>query len=634
MAKFHLPTLEEEQLKKWEDRGVFNTILERNKEEGRPPFVFFEGPPTANGKPGIHHLLSRSFKDAILRYRTMQGYRIDRKAGWDTHGLPVELEVEKQLGFTKKQDIENYGIAAFNEKCRESVWKYLELWQKSTRRLGFWVDMSDPYITYKNDYVESLWSIVKKIDSRGLLYQGYRVTPQCPRCVTSLSSHELAQGYKDTEDPSVFVKFALADSTPAAPKFFLVWTTTPWTLPANVALAVGPEVTYVEARMKESGETFILARELLSVVDGEFETVSEKKGMDLIGTKYQPLYAVMSDAEPKKANAYQVYGADFVSTADGTGIVHIAPAFGEDDAALGKIADLPTLFSVDGTGMVTMDVPGKGQFFKKADAAIMEDMTARGILYKSGKIKHSYPFCWRCDTPILYYAKSSWYVGMSKLRGEMIERNDTVNWVPDHIRDGRFGEWLKDAKDWNFSRERYWGTPLPVWKCTACDERRVIGSLSEMDEAARPKNRFFLQRHGRAESNHSNTVCSYPEPIPCALIDEGRAQIAKSAAELKEQKIDLVFSSDLARTKETAEIIAKELGLPVIFDERLREIGFGVMNGTSEAEYVAAREKVNRFTTPPAEGAESLNDVRRRAVAFWKEINAKYSGKNVLVVSH
>ncbi len=630
MAKFHLPTIEEEQLKKWEEHEVFEKILARNQDEARPRFVFFEGPPTANGKPGIHHLLTRAFKDVILRFKTMQGFRIDRKAGWDTHGLPVELEVEKQLGFTKKQDIEQYGIAKFNAECKKSVWKYLDLWQKSTRRVAFWVDMNDPYVTYKNEYVESVWWTLSEINKKGLLYQGYRVTPHCPRCVTSLSSHELAQGYKDTEDPSVYVKFTVAGRENT---FFLVWTTTPWTLPGNVALAVGADISYVEVVMKNSGETLILAKALLSKLEGAYAVVAEKAGSDYVGVSYASLYTTLSDTDEHKANAYKVYAADFVSTGDGTGIVHIAPAFGEDDARLGKDAALPTLLTVDNTGMVTADVPGKGKFFKKADDEVKADLTSRGLLYKSETYVHSYPFCWRCSTPLLYYAKTSWYIRMSELREELQKRNAAVHWVPEHIKEGRFGEWLREVKDWSLSRERYWGTPLPVWVCS-CGERTCIGSFDELDAHARPRNTYFFQRHGESDSNVAEIISCWPELQEIHLTETGRAEVLASAKKLKEKGVDMIFASDIQRTRETAEIIAKETGREIIFDERLHELNVGIFNGKSVKEF---HEKfsnhANRFTDAP-EGGESLNDVRRRVVAFMKELETKYAGKKIVVVSH
>jgi isoleucyl-tRNA synthetase len=641
MAKFHLPTIEEEVLQRWEDKDVFRRLIQDREKSSVGSFVFFEGPPTANGKPGIHHMLARSFKDVVLRYWTMRGYRIDRKAGWDTHGLPVELEVEKQLGFTKKQDIEDYGIAPFNVKCKESVWKYRDLWQKMTRRTAFWVDMEHPYVTYENDYVESLWHIMKKVETDGRLYQGYRVTPHCPRCVTSLSSHELAQGYKDVEDPSVFIKFRVKGE---ADKYLLVWTTTPWTLPANVAVAVGESVDYVEAKLAETGETFILARALTSVLDGEFEVTKEMKGAVLVGLEYEPLYATMPVGEAKAEAAYKLYAADFVSTADGTGLVHIAPAFGPDDAELGKQVGLPTLITVDMVAAVTADVPGKGKFFKKADADIMADLTERGQLYKSGLVKHTYPFCWRCDTPLLYVAKSSWYIRMSELRDRLLALADGINWVPDNIKDGRFGEWLREVKDWAVSRERYWGTPLPIWFCddTACGHRTAIGSLAELDERKPVMNRVFMMRHGQAESNVTHVIDSLPEPRPVPLTAQGREEARASAEAIKAalggEKLDAIYCSPLTRTRETAAIVAEVLGLDaarIEYRDELQEIAFGEANGkTEEAYHQCFTGEKERFDhgTP---GGESLTDVRRRAIAFAKSLRyAVGGGKRVLIVTH
>jgi len=389
MAKFHLPTIEEEVLARWDEKDIFRRVTQE-REKSADRFVFFEGPPTANGRPGVHHVIGRAFKDVIPRYWTMRGHRVDRKAGWDTHGLPVELEVEKQLGFTRKQQIEEYGIAPFNAKCRESVWKYRDLWEKMTRRMAYWVDMEHPYVTYENGYVESIWNIMKKVDGDGRLYQGYRVTPHCPRCVTSLSSHELAQGYKDVDDPSVFVRFRLKGEPSRA---LLVWTTTPWTLPANAAVAVAADVDYVEVRLAGSDETLVLARALTSVLDGEFEVVKEMKGSELVGLEYENLYAPQFVAAEKLDRAFRVYPADFVSTADGTGLVHIAPAFGPDDAELGRAVGLPTYITVTMTGEMKYGLPGEGKFFKDADADVMADLTMRGLMYKSGKVTHSYPFC-------------------------------------------------------------------------------------------------------------------------------------------------------------------------------------------------------------------------------------------------
>ncbi|MEA3248833.1 MAG: class I tRNA ligase family protein [Patescibacteria group bacterium] len=638
MTRFHLPTIEEGELKRWEEKGVLRQILERNeipKENPRGNFVFFEGPPTANGKPGIHHILARGFKDAILRYRTMRGYRVDRKAGWDTHGLPVELEVEKQLGFTKKQEIEEYGVAKFNKRCRESVWKYLDQWEKMTQRIGFWVDLDDPYITYKNEYIESLWWILKEIHDKQvggqpLLYEGHRTTPHCPRCVTSLSSHELAQGYKDVEDVSVFVKFAVKGKEDLS---FLVWTTTPWTLPANMALAVGEHIDYVEARLEGSGERVILAKTLLGALEADHKVVAEMSGAALSGMEYEPLYAIA----PKESldKAYRVYAGDFVSVEDGTGIVHIAPAYGEDDAELGRQEGIPPVMSVDATGIMGEGMPGAGKSFKEADEDVKADLKGRGLLYKEEKYTHSYPHCWRCGTPLIYYAKKSWYIAMSKLRDQLIKNNNDINWVPSHIRDGRFGEWLREVKDWALSRERYWGTPLPIWKCVDCERTQAIGGLDDFDNHAVPMNEYFLQRHGEAEHNVKRIVTGWDESMHSELSEVGIGQIEDRAEEYADAGIDVIYASDIHRCKRTAEMIAGKTGAKVHYDERLRDIKAGEFEGKSEDDFHAFfKTSEERIDKELPGGGESLRQQRQRMVAFLKEIDGQYEGKRILFVSH
>ena len=638
MAKFNLPLIEKSELENWKEKRILQQILERNRKPAENPrgkFVFYEGPPTANGRPGTHHVLARAFKDAVVRYRTMRGYCIDRKAGWDTHGLPVELEVEKQLGFTKKQQIEEYGVAAFNRKCRESVWKYLDLWQDITRRIGFWVDMDDPYITYKNDYVESLWWILKEISSQEIegqpmLFEGYRTTPHCPRCVTSLSSHELAQGYKDVEDLSVFVKFAVKGQPGL---FFLAWTTTPWTLPANLALAVRSDIEYVEVKLEGSDERFILAKALLGVLLSGHEIVSEKKGSDLVGLEYEPLYDIAP--ADSRSKVYRVYTADFVSMEDGTGIVHIAPAYGDDDAELGREYGLPPVLSVDAVGIMADGLPGGGKSFKESDDDVRADLVSRGLLYKEEKYLHSYPFCWRCGTPLMYLAKRSWYIRMSKLREELAANNQQINWVPSHIKDGRFGEWLREAKDWALSRERYWGTPLPVWKCTACNKTRVIGGLSELDEVAPARNTYFFQRHGESTSNVARLITSQDLSDKYHLTERGLKQVEEAAAKYAGMGIDFIYASDLHRTKQTAEAIAAACGLKVIYDERLREVKTDSSRDRSEDEFTAQfTDYKERMDKHIEEEDESLRDVRRRIIATLKDIDSRHEGKRIMIVSH
>ncbi len=488
----HMPTpkfpeLEEKMLATWEAEKLFEKTLEKTR--GGEPFVFFEGPPTANGKPGVHHVISRAFKDAIPRYQTMRGRFVDRKGGWDTHGLPVELQVEKALGISGKPQIENLvtgdvraSIIEFNKKCKESVWEFLDEWIKLTRRMGYWVDQEGAYVTYKNEYIESVWSVLKAAHARGLVYQGHKVVPHCPRCGTALSSHEVAQGYKTVTDESVFVKFAVVGEEKT---FFLGWTTTPWTLPGNVALAVGANVAYVRARVGD--EIFILAEALVEKVLGDtpHEIISKIKGAELVGREYVPLFDYLAgEIKPEeRANAFKVYAADFVTTTDGTGIVHTAVMYGEDDYQLGHTVGLPKLHTVGEDGkFLPFVTKWAGKFVKSEtiEQEVIADLRARGLLLRSEKYEHEYPFCWRCATPLIYYAKDSWFIKMSELSGELQKRNATIHWVPEHIQAGRFGEWLKNVKDWAISRERYWGTPLPIWKCGACGDFDVLGSSAEI----------------------------------------------------------------------------------------------------------------------------------------------------------
>jgi len=472
---------EEEILKFWQERGIFKKSLEKHAPKGE--FVFYEGPPTANGRPGIHHLESRAFKDAIPRYRTMRGYHVRRKAGWDTHGLPVELEVEKEIGSKSKKDIEAYGIAKFNAKCKESVLRYIGEWRTFSDRIAFWQDYDNTYFTFDNSYIESVWNILKTAHERKLLYKDYKVVPWCPRCGTALSSHEVAQGYDDAKDPSVYVKFKLSD----ADEYFLAWTTTPWTLPGNVALAVGEDVDYVKVNT-DTGVLWMAKARAETIAPGA-EILEEVKGSELVGRTYKPLFPFLAQANlpqkerEKMQNAYQVYAADFVSTEDGTGIVHTAVMYGADDFELGTKVGLPKYHLVGQDGKFTQDVGlFAGKFVKDADADVIDELKRSGALFKQEVIEHTYPFCWRCKTPLLYYADNSWYLAMSHIKDTLIKENESIHWEPEHIREGRFGEWLKDLKDWAISRSRYWGTPLPIWECAKCKEFTVIGSVAELKE--------------------------------------------------------------------------------------------------------------------------------------------------------
>ncbi|MBU3074686.1 isoleucine--tRNA ligase [Clostridium estertheticum] len=462
--------IENDVLKLWKEKDIIQKNFDLNK-EGKT-FTFYDGPPTANGKPHIGHVLTRVMKDLIPRYKVMKGYNVPRKAGWDTHGLPVELEIEKKLGIDGKPGIEAYGVEKFVEECKASVFSYVNMWKEMSERVGYWVDMDNPYVTYHNDYIESVWWALKQMWDKDLLYKGHKVMPYCPRCGTSLSSHEVAQGYKDVKEMSAYVKFKVKNED----KYILVWTTTPWTLPSNVALAVNKKYDYVEA--VQEGETLILSRDLLSKLEGEYEVVREFKGEALLGLEYEQMFDFYT---PKEKAFYVVHG-DFVTLSDGTGIVHIAPAYGEDDNLLGKKYDLPLINLVDVEGkFVDCVTPWKGIFVKDADAKILEYLKENNVLYKAEKFEHSYPHCWRCDTPLLYYPRESWFVRMSSMRDKLIENNNKVNWMPDNVRTGRMGKFLEGVIDWSISRTRYWGTPLPIWECE-CGHRELIGSIAELNE--------------------------------------------------------------------------------------------------------------------------------------------------------
>ncbi|HPN54689.1 MAG TPA: class I tRNA ligase family protein [Candidatus Moranbacteria bacterium] len=638
--------MEKEIIKFWEENRIFEKSVEKNPDN--KSFVFYEGPPTANGTPGLHHVLARAFKDVIPRYKTMKGFRVERKAGWDTHGLPVELQVEKALGLKNKQDIENIvpgnpreSIIEFNKKCKESVWVYRDLWEKLTKRMAYWVDMKNPYVTYENKYIESVWWVIKQIaelkNSKGesFVYKGHKVVPYCYRCGTALSSHEVAQGYQTVKENSITIKFKLKDEPNT---YILAWTTTPWTLPGNVALAVGKNIDYVYAKVGD--ETLILAKDRIdAILKDSYEIIKEVKGQDILNFEYESLY------ETNKINkkAHYVVAGDFVSTADGTGVVHIAPAFGIDDAEVGKENDLPTLVTVNEKGEMEADVPGKGILVKKkneknkyaVDELIIEDLKKRGLFFKEEEYEHEYPFCWRCGTPLIYYAKPSWFIRMSELAEDMAKNNsENINWIPEHIKEGRFGEWLRGVKDWAISRERYWGTPLPIWKCDKCEKIKVVGSVDEIREQLGNSNKLFMVRHGHARNNVERILMSHPQKGECQLTEKGKEQAKEAAQRLQDQKIDIILASPLERTTQTAEIISKAIGVEIIFDERLREIEVGNFEGRSWDEYLKLYPHSLNPNRTDENGIEGIEDVQDRLNSFLDEINEKYQGKNILIVSH
>ena len=453
----------------WNDNGIFQKSIDERKDG--EVYTFYDGPPTANGKPHIGHVLTRVIKDMIPRYRTMKGYKVLRKAGWDTHGLPVELEVEKKLGLDGKEQIEEYGLEPFIKECKESVWKYKGMWEDFSGTVGFWADMDDPYVTYDNNFIESEWWALKKIWEKGLLYKGHKIVPYCPRCGTPLSSHEVAQGYKDVKERSATAKFIVKGEENT---YFLAWTTTPWTLPSNVALCVNPNETYVKIQVGD--EKYILAEALVDAnIEGEYTVLEKYVGTDLEYKEYEPLFNFVT---PDK-KAYYVTCDTYVTLTDGTGIVHIAPAFGEDDANVGRKYDLPFVQLVDGKGEMTKETPWAGTFCKDVDKEILINLEERGQLFNAPKFEHSYPFCWRCDTPLIYYARDTWFIKMTAVKDDLIKNNNTINWIPKTIGEGRFGAWLENVQDWGISRNRYWGTPLNIWECE-CGHRHAIGSIEEL----------------------------------------------------------------------------------------------------------------------------------------------------------
>lgn len=646
------PKREEEILRFWNENKIFEKTLEKTKDG--TPFVFYDGPPFATGLPHFGHVLPTTVKDVIPRYQTMKGRHVPRIWGWDCHGLPIENLVEKKLGLKNKKDIEDYGVEKFNIEARNSVLDFADEWKKIIPRLGRWVDMDNDYRTMDPTFTESVWWSFKTLFDKNLAYEGFKVMHFCPHCGTVLSNFEVGQGYKDITDISVYVMFPLNEK-----ESMLVWTTTPWTLPGNVALAVNQDVQYV--KINASGKILILAKERLEALAkilGEYEIIEEMKGSDLIGHSYTPpfsYYASQTDL-PNHENGWKIYGADFVTTTDGTGVVHIASAFGEDDLNLGNKEKLPFIQHVgqdgrikdevgeDGTGIKLQGLPVKPKSdtasgHQSTDIEVIKYLAAKDVLFSKEKLVHSYPHCWRCDTPLLNYATSSWFIKVTDFKDKLIDANKRVSWNPAHVGSGRFGNWLENIIDWGISRSRYWGAPLPIWKSENGTESEieVIGSLDELRSKIK-KNNYFVIRHGEADHN-VQMIMSSLETAAHHVTEKGRTQVMDSAKKLKDEKIDIIIASPLLRTRETADIVAKEIDFngKIIFDARISEEHFGDLDGKSYTEfneffkkYVGTSERA-AVTMP---NGESLFDIRKRVGEFLYEIDKKYEGKNILLVTH
>ncbi len=640
----------------WAEKKIFEKAVAKDAPNGE--YVFYEGPPTANAKPALHHLEARAFKDVMPRYKTMQGFRVPRRAGWDTHGLPVELQIEKKLGLTSKKDIENYGVAHFNKECRESVFEFIGEWEKFTDRIGYWVDKTRAYYTFDSKYVESLWSILQHVDDQGLLYKDYRIVPWCARCGTALASHELAQGYADVKDLSVTAKFKIKGFEGA---YFLAWTTTPWTLPGNVALAVGADITYVEAKV--GSEIYVLATDRLESFAttfnelGGYEIIAEHKGSEMVGMEYEPVFpylreilvsdengGVKQNTEKEKIiHAYKIYVADFVTTVDGTGIVHIAPMYGADDFDISTKVGLPKFHTVTIEGKFIKETGFlEGRFVKDENVAvdIIKDLAHRGLLFKKEKFEHSYPHCWRCKTPLIYYARDSWYIAMSKLRDQLVSENEKINWEPEHIQEGRFGEWIREVKDWAISRERYWGTPLPIWVAED-GERMIADSYETIKKYSNGQvTKIIFVRHGQSEYNVTDTHSSALEINPLTKL--GQEQAEKTAQSLMTEEIDVVFASPLLRAQQTAAHYTKLSGHAPVLDPRLSEIHSGTWEGKSNKDESIAGERQaylalsveERYAAKRGNTGESFADLDARVESFLDEVLEKYAGKTILCFAH
>ncbi len=632
---------EEEILKFWQDNKIFEKTLEKTK-DGKP-FVFYDGPPFATGTPHYGHLLAGTIKDAIPKYYTMKGRFVRRKWGWDCHGLPIENLIEEELGLEHKSDIEKLGIGKFNEAAKNSVLRYDSDWKVQVPRMGRFVDMEAGYKTMDCTYSESIWWAFDELFKKKLIYEGYKSMQICPRCETTLANTEVSQGYKDVTDISVTAKFELIDEPNT---FVLAWTTTPWTLPGNVALAVGKDIKYIKVEFEN--ERFIFAKKLADNIfkDKEYKVKDEFTGEELVGKKYKPVfdYYTKNEQLENRENGWKIYTADFVTIESGTGVVHIAPAFGEDDMKLGEKYTLPFIQHIRMDGKFKKEVVDFDERYVKpkdnpqeTDIEIIKYLAGKNLLFSKEKIVHSYPHCWRCDTPLLNYATSSWFIKVTEFRDKLVSENKKIKWNPKSIGEARFGNWLKGARDWAISRTRFWGAPLPVWKCTKCDEIKVIGSIGDIKKNVKKSgNNYFVMRHGEAEHNVKNIVSSRVDN-PHHLTEKGIKEVEKGSGAFVDKKIDKIFASPFVRTKETAEIVAKSVGIKkedIIFDARLSEPNFGDLNGKDIKEYRKFFSSNKEKFIKNSPNGENLIDVKKRTGEFLYEVESKYKDENILIITH
>lgn len=615
----------------WDSAQIFQKTIEQ-REQG-VPYSFYDGPPFATGLPHYGHILASTIKDSVTRFWTMKGRKVERRVGWDCHGLPVENLIEKELELRDKKAVLELGIEKFNTACQSAVFRYVNNFENTLKRLGRWADYSNSYATLDNSYMESVWWVFNRLWEEGLVYTDYRVTPYCPRCGTPLSNFEVNQGYKDVDDPAIFVKFKIKGKSD---EYFLAWTTTPWTLTANVALAVNPKFDYIKAEIENNGikETIVLAKELAEKVftGMEYKILETVKGDELLGMEYEPIF----DFIKPEGKSHVVIPADFVTLDDGSGIVHTAGLFGVDDMEACKKNGIAMILTVNEGGKFVDEVElWKGMFVKKADRQIIEYLKEHNALLKEDRIIHSYPHCWRCDTPLLYYPIDSWYVAVTKIKNELLQNNEQITWVPSHLKEGRFGKWLADARDWSVSRNRFWGSPIPVWNCSDCGKNHAIGSLSElMEKKVASGNKYYIMRHGEAEANVRKICSTIPELFENRLTKKGEADVKITAEFIKKEGIDMIFASPLLRTRMTAEVVSKETGAEVVVEERLREYDVGIWNGKNEDDFNNSFTSQAEKFVKAAEGGETLSAIRARMIEFIKDLEKQHFGKKILIVSH